>query len=77
MTDRERIDTQGAQQIVSPCVGICDLDPHTGYCRGCLRTLEEVAGWLTYSNAEREQIISGLKDRQWNAGPAPRDAWRR
>ena len=26
----------------SPCVGICDLDPVSGWCRGCARTGVEV-----------------------------------
>jgi predicted Fe-S protein YdhL (DUF1289 family) len=31
------------QQVPSPCVNVCALDPQTGWCRGCLRTLDEIA----------------------------------
>jgi predicted Fe-S protein YdhL (DUF1289 family) len=29
----------------SPCLNICSLDER-GICRGCFRSLEEIAGWL-------------------------------
>ncbi|NNM61788.1 MAG: DUF1289 domain-containing protein, partial [Steroidobacteraceae bacterium] len=29
---------------LSPCISICALDEH-GYCRGCYRTLKEIANW--------------------------------
>ncbi len=29
----------------SPCLNICTLDER-GVCRGCYRTLDEIAGWL-------------------------------
>ncbi len=38
--------------ILSPCIGICSLDEE-GYCEGCFRTGEEIAGWAAMSEAER------------------------
>ncbi len=38
---------------VSPCVGICLLDPATGYCRGCLRSMAEIAGRLARLTGRR------------------------
>ncbi len=29
----------------SPCLNICTLDEQ-GVCRGCYRTLDEIAGWI-------------------------------
>ena len=29
----------------SPCLNICTLDER-GICRGCFRSLEEIAGWV-------------------------------
>jgi predicted Fe-S protein YdhL (DUF1289 family) len=55
------------QLIRSPCVGICELDA-TGHCRGCRRNLEEIAGWISYSAAERNAIISELERRQDDRG---------
>ena len=50
-------------RIRSPCVGVCELDA-SGHCRGCRRTLEEVAGWITYTHAQREAIIADLERRK-------------
>jgi predicted Fe-S protein YdhL (DUF1289 family) len=52
----------GRDWIKSPCVGVCELDAR-GRCRACRRTLEEIAGWLTYTPAQREAIIADLDDR--------------
>jgi uncharacterized protein len=45
--------------IRSPCIGVCDLDEN-GYCRGCRRTLDEVAGWISYTSVERDAIMADL-----------------
>ena len=44
------------QEIESPCVGICVVDDED-ICEGCGRSMDEIAGWLHMSNAEREQAI--------------------
>jgi predicted Fe-S protein YdhL (DUF1289 family) len=31
--------------LPSPCVSICRMDPVSGLCEGCLRTIEEIARW--------------------------------
>jgi uncharacterized protein len=48
----------------SPCLGICLMDPRTRTCRGCLRTIEEIAGWYTASNAEKRAILKRLEARR-------------
>ncbi len=49
--------------IVSPCEKICQVDPPSGLCRGCGRRLDEIAGWSTYTDAERAQIMMDLPRR--------------
>ncbi|MBV9829310.1 MAG: DUF1289 domain-containing protein [Alphaproteobacteria bacterium] len=49
---------------VSPCLGICLMDPRTRTCRGCLRTIEEIAGWYTASTAEKRAILERLASRR-------------
>jgi len=49
--------------VVSPCVGICALDPATRLCRGCKRTLEEIAGWISMSDDQRLAVIAALPAR--------------
>ncbi len=41
---------------LSPCVGICHLDGN-GFCRGCLRTGDEIAGWLGMDERERRRLM--------------------
>jgi predicted Fe-S protein YdhL (DUF1289 family) len=47
----------------SPCIDICVMDPETGLCEGCARTLDEIAEWSSYTPAERRRIIAELGQR--------------
>jgi uncharacterized protein len=47
----------------SPCVKICLYEPGAGLCRGCGRTLDEIAGWTAMSDAERRRIMDELPTR--------------
>jgi predicted Fe-S protein YdhL (DUF1289 family) len=49
--------------IETPCVKICTLDHAAGMCRGCGRTLAEIAQWTGLSDAERRAIIEQLPAR--------------
>ena len=60
--------SQSPPPIPSPCVAICQLDPATGRCIGCLRTVEEIALWPRASNDERMTILGELKARRRAAG---------
>jgi uncharacterized protein len=42
--------------IPSPCTGVCRLDG-AGYCLGCQRTGEEIAGWLAMTPEQRHRLI--------------------
>jgi predicted Fe-S protein YdhL (DUF1289 family) len=52
------------EEIPSPCNNVCQMDPDTGYCRGCLRTIEEIAGWLDYSSEEKLAVLERLDERR-------------
>ena len=49
--------------IRSPCIRLCTLDPERRTCLGCGRTLDEIAAWTRYSEAEREAIMARLPER--------------
>lgn len=49
---------------VSPCIGVCTLDPVSHYCTGCARTIEEIAGWPRLSAEEKRRVIALLPSRQ-------------
>ncbi|MBV9860191.1 MAG: DUF1289 domain-containing protein [Alphaproteobacteria bacterium] len=48
---------------VSPCIGICMLDPATRECRGCHRTTAEIAAWYRASAAEKRELLARLERR--------------
>ncbi|MDP1028419.1 DUF1289 domain-containing protein [Sphingomonas sp. KR1UV-12] len=47
----------------SPCVNICEVDPATGWCRGCARTIDEIAGWGARPADEKRAIRAQLPAR--------------
>ena len=49
--------------IASPCVNICAIDPATGWCTGCGRTLNEIAGWGAAGPAQRRTMLADLPGR--------------
>ena len=48
----------------SPCIGICIVDPTTRQCRGCLRTVDEIARWYEASPAEKRELLGVLAARR-------------
>ncbi|UCD70172.1 MAG: DUF1289 domain-containing protein [Betaproteobacteria bacterium] len=52
------------EQAVSPCVNICQINPETGYCVGCMRTIDEIAGWLEMTNEDKRQVLNQLEERR-------------
>lgn len=52
-------------EVPSPCVNVCQMDPQTGLCRGCLRTLDEIGAWLDYSVSEKLEVLGRLDERRW------------
>lgn len=58
--------------IASPCANVCEVDGATGLCRGCLRTLEEIAAWPQYSPAEKLEVLARLAARKLAGGGASR-----
>jgi hypothetical protein len=57
---RVRLATRTTMAIASPCTKVCTIDPRSGLCRGCGRSLEEIARWTSLGDAERERIMGEL-----------------
>jgi predicted Fe-S protein YdhL (DUF1289 family) len=55
-----------AGPIASPCIKVCAIDPATGLCLGCARTLDEIARWSVMGDAERARIMGELRARRMN-----------
>lgn len=50
--------------VESPCVKFCKLDPVSGYCLGCYRTIEEIAAWPGLGREEKQQVYKELEKRK-------------
>src|SRR5256885_16039697 len=64
-----RIATRPTMAIASPCNKICTIDPRSGLCRGCGRTLDEIARWMSLGESERCRIMAELPLRLGGDGP--------
>ena len=53
-------------EVASPCVQVCELDADTGWCRGCQRSIEEIAAWGALDDAQKREV--------WQCLPARREA---
>src|SRR5258706_13881150 len=47
----------------SPCDSTCRIDPQTGWCRGCQRTLKEIADWPMLTALEKREVLRSLEGR--------------
>ena len=43
-------------KVDSPCINVCQIDEKKSYCTGCLRTLEEISNWQSYSEKKKKYI---------------------
>ena len=50
--------------IESPCVEVCQLRKGEDICRGCYRTLDEIARWGGMTSAQRRKIMHELRTRK-------------
>ena len=61
-----------ASPVPSPCTNVCRIDPASGWCVGCLRTIDEIAAWGSLGDAAkrvvwellplRRQTLADLRD---------------
>ena len=54
----------------SPCIDVCRIDEKTGWCEGCLRTIDEIAAWSALDAATRRDILDRLPER-WSRVVGP------
>ncbi len=52
----------------SPCIQVCKIDDAARLCTGCYRTLDEIAGWSSYSDQQRDRILADLPKRRLETG---------
>ena len=55
----------GQMNKISPCIGVCSIDPKSNLCLGCLRSLDEIAIWPLIDNQEALEIMKKIKKRSY------------
>ncbi len=45
-----------ASPVPSPCIDVCRMDAATGWCEGCLRSIEEITAWSRLSDDGKRAV---------------------
>jgi predicted Fe-S protein YdhL (DUF1289 family) len=53
-----------ATPVPSPCVSLCKMNRDTGYCEGCLRTIDEIVAWSRADDAYKRAVWAELRRRE-------------
>lgn len=61
----------GFSAVRSPCTSVCRIDARTGWCEGCMRTIDEIASWGTMSDAQRLDVWARLGERRRQTAATP------
>jgi len=61
--------SQATPGVPSPCINVCRMDAATGWCEGCLRTIDEIVAWGTMHDDAKRQVWQQLEQRRavWQA----------
>lgn len=51
-------------RVASPCINVCKMHEATALCRGCARTIPEIAGWSKADDDERIRVLNRLPERR-------------
>jgi len=55
--------------IASPCIDVCRMDAKSGLCEGCLRTLDEIAGWAAATDDAKRLVLAAIAQRRASSLP--------
>ena len=55
--------------VQSPCIDVCRMDAKSGLCEGCLRTVDEIAGWAAATDDARHLILAAIAQRRTSLLP--------
>lgn len=48
----------------SPCNGVCRMQPRTGYCAGCWRSIDEIAQWAAAGDDYKQAVLTAIAQRR-------------
>ena len=55
---------ESTASVPSPCTSVCRIEPSTGLCVGCARTLDEIAAWGVLDDAARRAVWDAIAVRR-------------
>jgi len=64
----------GEAPVPSPCISICRMDARSGWCEGCLRTLDEIAAWSTMGDEAKRAVWVRIAERRETAAATDKRA---
>jgi predicted Fe-S protein YdhL (DUF1289 family) len=50
--------------VPSPCINVCRMDASTGWCEGCLRTIDEISGWSSLDDDAKRAVWDAIEARR-------------
>ncbi|HTT09680.1 MAG TPA: DUF1289 domain-containing protein [Burkholderiaceae bacterium] len=53
-----------AAPVPSPCRSVCRMNPASGLCEGCWRTIDEIVQWAQLDDAARRAVWSEIGRRR-------------
>lgn len=53
-----------AGSLPSPCISVCVMNPDSGLCDGCFRTIDEITQWSTATEQLKRSVWIKIKQRQ-------------
>ncbi|MGZ8254300.1 MAG: DUF1289 domain-containing protein [Burkholderiaceae bacterium] len=64
MSGSLRIVAGNASRVPSPCTDVCRVDAASGWCEGCLRTIDEIAAWGALDDGAKREVWKRLPGRR-------------
>lgn len=52
-----------ALTVASPCTNVCRIDRRSGWCEGCLRSIDEITDWSLATDDQRRAVLAALPSR--------------
>ncbi|MFO1340398.1 MAG: DUF1289 domain-containing protein [Burkholderiaceae bacterium] len=57
--------------VPSPCTSVCKMNPRTGWCEGCFRSIDEIVAWGTMADEDKRRVWALLPARRGQAAQEP------
>ena len=51
-------------EVASPCTSVCRMNERSGWCEGCLRTIDEIVQWSSLDDAAKRRVWRLLEQRR-------------